>query len=221
MNNIIKKSFCLVLAFCLALAFAGCGDNAQDATEAKTTVTAFMDALVDLDMPEAAKYVDDPALIDSLGLNDISGMALEEAIKQNPGLAPYKEKFMPIVEKSIEKAKQVTSYQILSEEKVADGYVYKVSLTAPEDSTAAEEQLKKSMEEYSTEEGAMKLITELLSSGKITMDSTQDEIINATFDIMVVKIIEALDNITFETKTEEIAVSVSKTGDKWVVNTIG
>ncbi|MBQ9097388.1 MAG: hypothetical protein IJY55_03245 [Clostridia bacterium] len=219
MKNIISKTFCLILALCLALSFAGCGNNAKDAQEAKTTVTAFMDAVVNLDMNEATKYVDDQAVIDSLELGDISGLAIDTAIQQNPEMAQYKEKFVPIVDKAIEKAKEVCSYEIIAEEKESSGFVYTINLTTPNDSTAAEEQLKKAMEEYTTQDGLMKLMGELLSSGKVTLSSSQDEIINATFDVLLDKIINALDNITFETKTEEINVTVSKTGDKWLVNT--
>ena len=219
MKTVISKTFCLILALCLALSFAGCGNSAADAQEAKTALTAFMDAVVNLDMNEAAKYVDDPAVIDNLGLGDISGLALDTAIQQNPEMAQYKEKLVPIVNKAIEKAKEVCSYEIIAEEKDSSGFVYTISLTMPNDSTAAEDQLKKSMEEYTTQDGIMKLMGELLSSGKITMSSSQDEIMNATFDVLSVKIMDAIDNITFETKTEEMKVTVSKTDDKWLVNT--
>ncbi len=218
MKNIIRKTFCLILALCLALAFAGCGNNEQDAQEAKAAVTGFMDAVVNLDMQEAAKYVDNPEVINNLGLNDISGQAIDMAIQQNPVIAQYKDKFIPIVEKSIEKAKQVSSYEILAEETVSSSFVYTVNLTTPDDATATEEQLRKSMEEYTTEEGIMKLMNELLASGKITMSSSQEEITNATIDALIAKMIDAMDKITFETETEEIKVSVSKTGDKWLVN---
>jgi len=219
MKNLISKTFCLILALCLALSFAGCGNSAADAQEAKTALTAFMDAVVNLDMNEAAKYVDDPAVIDNLGLGDISGLALDTAIQQNPEMAQYKEKFVPIVNKAIEKAKEVCSYEIIAEEKDTSGFVYTISLTMPSDSNSAEDQLKKSMEEYTTQDGIMKLMGELLSSGKITMSSSQDEIMNATFDVLSVKIMDAIDKITFETKTEEMKVTVSKTDDKWLVNT--
>ncbi|MBR2973392.1 MAG: hypothetical protein IKC41_04165 [Clostridia bacterium] len=221
MKQVITKSLCLVLVLCLALAFAGCGNREAAAQEAKTTVTSFMDALINLDMQEAAKYVDDPAALGELDIANLSASTIDTVIENNPAMQPYKDKFVPIFDKALAKAKEVCKYEITSEEDDGVDFIYTINLTTPGDGSKTEEALKNAMAEYLTQDGLMKLMNDLLASGKISASSSEDDILNVAFDAITGKVLEALDTIEIETKTEEMNVTVSETDGKWLVKTVG
>ncbi len=98
----MKKIVAVLLACCLALSLAGCGEIQK----AESTVKGMFEAFKNLDFEEAQKYVD---------VGDITSVSDEASVN---------------VEKIIETVFGSLDYEIVSSEKVDDHVVVKTKITA-------------------------------------------------------------------------------------------
>ena len=216
----MKKLLSIVLALVLVLSVASCslfGGEKDSAASAEKTVESFMDALVDFDFKKLKNYVDDEdALPDEITNFDLEAN-LEKIIDDMPAeLDDYSDDLRSIFNDLIDKIKKEISYEIKETTKDEDSYIVTVEVTLPDmDSVNFENLLTDSMDESSL----MNILNEMIESGKITENTTEQEM----FDLLmpeVFKIMEdAIKDIEFETTTDEKEFVVVKSeDDKWVID---
>lgn len=216
----MKKLLSIVLALVLVLSVASCslfGGEKDSAASAEKTVESFMDALVDFDFKKLKNYIDDEdALPDEIADFDLEAN-LEKIIDDMPAeLDDYSDDLRSIFNDLIDKIKKEISYEIKETTKDEDSYIVTVEVTLPDmDSVNFENLLTDSMDESSL----MNILNEMIESGKITENTTEQEM----FDLLmpeVFKIMEdAIKDIEFETTTDEKEFVVVKSeDDKWVID---
>ncbi len=210
----LRKILCLMLALVCVLAFAGCGGGQNDEQAATDTVESFMDALMDLDIEEMKEYVTDEDDLDFGKFEEITAEALlDEITAGEPQMAAFADDFEPICEKMIDMIKDNLSYEITEVEKDGKNFVFAVEIEVP-DFDGMSSNLNRSMNSIDINSIAQ----ELLTSGKITATSSQQDIMNAIMPKIISVMDDALDNVKVTTDTEDCEVIVVKEGKEWLID---
>ena len=231
----MKKLLALLMALCLGLTmFTACGnkeegedtkkeekaekeekeESAED--EAKKVVESFMDAFVEFDMKEAAKYVDDDSFIDELGAESKDDMIDVVMDMMGEEVGEYADMFEPLAELIVDKFIDSMSYEITdTEESDDDEFTFTVELTSADfESVDFEEIFGSVLDQEASEELAM----ELIENGTITEDMTEEEMLAVVFE-EVIKIAEdTIEDLDIETTKEEQEIVVVKDDDEWIID---
>ncbi len=184
----VKKLLALLMALCLGLTmFTACGNKedgedtkkeekaekeekeekeASAEDEAKKVVESFMDAYMEFDMKEAAKYVDDDSFIDERGVESKDDTVTAIVDMMDEEFGDYADMFEPLAELIVDKFIDSMSYEIIdTEESDDDEFTFTVELTAADfESVDFEEIVGSVLDQEASEE----LVMELIENGTIT-----------------------------------------------------
>jgi len=181
--------------------------------EARLAAEGFLNAYCEIDLKGMAEFTDDVSKLPEAFIKDFD---LEKSLMELPEeLKVYEEGFKEIFEKAVGKMKNYTAYNIREAEKDDGGYVFSTDITFPDSESMNFEKL---ISDKFNEQTLNELIGDLLSSGKITYESTKEEIIAAMMPMMFDAVKEILDEAEWETKTEEAEIVVINKDGKWLVS---
>lgn len=218
----MKRFLSLALALMLVFSLVACssdeettgkkGKNDKDAVE--ETVTSFMDAYVNLEFDSLKDYVVDENSIPSEFADLNIDAAFNTMMAEMPAeMAPYSDDFKGFFDNIIGKMKEDLTYEIKEIEKLEDedGYNVTVSVTIPEvddfdfDSILGEDELST-------------VLSDLLSSGKINENMTEQEMMDVMVDAILNYANNAISNVEFETSTDDMELAVVKADNgEWLI----
>jgi len=223
MKRNFKMVLCMLMAAIMIFSFTACksdkgadtfGAETDDASASKATVESFMSALCSINFEEAKKYVETSVLEDVPfeNLDEVKNQALE-AMDFTDEMKPYKDQFIILFDEIINMALEKITYEIGEGEKQGNNYVYPVKISMPNFSVISDVDSKLG------EEIVGEIGNELLTSGEISTDSSQEEIMAALMPKLFEKltaIIEEMLDETEKTITEENVVVENKNG-QWII----
>lgn len=202
----MKKTVALLMAILCIVSLTACG-NAE--TKARETAEGFLNAVVNLDFEGAKQYVDNedaiPEAIENIDIGELMG-SLPEELQEG-----YGDELKGLVTKITDRAKEKLSYEILGVTEGEGEYAYSVKLTLPDVDTNA---LADSIDEKTVTD----LFTGALTSGKITLGSSQEEILAAVMPELITLLDQMIDTMEIGAEESEIEVVVTETDGKWLVN---
>lgn len=207
----MKKLLSLLLVLVCTISLVSCGGTNDEA--ARETVIAFMDAIADLDAETAEKYVDDASALPT----EFKNLDLSKLMEGMPSdLGDYTDDFETLFSGLMDKVKKEISYEIKESKKTDDGFVFTLDVTFPDFETTNIDTL---LEEQLDEESMQTLLMDMFTSGEITADSTETDIMNLIMPKMLDMLKTAFDKIEITTKTNESVFVVTKTDGQWLINT--
>lgn len=205
----MKKILSLLLSLLLLFTLISCVDSGEQ--EAMQTVQNFLDKLIVLDIEGAKAYVDHPDELDDI-FEGISKDTLFQAVPAE--FQKYADDFNTIIDSMLNKCASVMTYNIKDTYKEDGCFIYVVDMTYPNMDFDFEDAFEQSF----TEEVMMGIATELLSSGKITTTSTQEEIYDALMPKVFQKAQEVINEMELKTKMESIEIAVIEKDGKWLIS---
>lgn len=217
----MKKILTLIIAISSIFMFASCGADTTTEPDARATLTSFMDSLITLDIDQALNYTNDKGAIDSTLLDDLNlEKVLTDTLASNPNTSAYADLFTPMFDSIISKVANTMSYQINDYSGSGNEYSYNVDITVPDmDATGnVEALLTDAMGEHLSEEGITKIATDLFTSGKITLDSSESDIFNAVIEKLLPDIEAAITNIDIKTKVIPATFVITDDSGEWKIN---
>lgn len=217
----MKKILTLIIAISSIFMFASCGADTTTEPDARATLTSFMDSLITLDIDQALNYTNDKGAIDSTLLDDLNlEKVLTDTLASNPNTSAYADLFTPMFDSIISKVASTMSYQINDYSGSGNEYSYNVDITVPDmDATGnVEALLTDAMGEHLSEEGITKIATDLFTSGKITLDSSESDIFNAVIEKLLPDIEAAITNIDIKTKVIPATFVITDDSGEWKIN---
>ncbi|MBQ4543204.1 MAG: hypothetical protein IJA19_03430 [Clostridia bacterium] len=205
----MKKLSVLLVAVILMLSLFGCGNGEQLARE---TAEGFLSAYCELDIQKMMGFVDDTSKLP----DDVKDFSMEKIMGEFPEeLKAYTGEFEKVVNVFFDKAKEKMSYSIKESAEIEGGYEFVVDIIQADfENSEFEDKLTESL---STEK-ATEIVNELLSSGAITYQSTQEEIYNALVPKVVSIMEEVVNGLEIATKTEQGTVVVIEKDGQWFVS---
>lgn len=219
----MKKLLALLLAIMCVFCFVGCSNEAgeesgkgngskSDAEAAKAALTGFLDGFCKLDAEEMEKYIDDPSAIPE----EFNELNIDNLMDQMPAeLEPYSDDFEKLLNAMVDRMSKEITYEITDEKEDDGEYTYTVSITAPNfDDVDMEEVFADAF----TEDVMLEIVEELQASGKITDASSEEEIMDAVMPEIIDKAIETIDDMDFDTVTEDNTFVVCEKDGEWLVN---
>lgn len=222
----MKKLLALLLALSCAVSLAACkkskvdgGKPAPEKTDEQLATEAaegFLDALVDLDYDGMAEYVDDASVIPE-EFKDFNADELTKTMTegQGPEFEPFTEDLKGLSEDIIGVIKDNMSYKITSTEKDGDNYIITAEMSICDFDSVNFDSI---VEENFKEEDLNKMLMELLASGKISADSSQEEILAIIMPDMIKAMRDGVKNMDVTSTTEEYKLTVSEIDGEWLVN---
>lgn len=218
----MKKFFALFLTLTLAFSMASCSlfaNPEKDKSEVENTVKSFMDAYIAFDFEDLSQYVlNKEDLAAKIAEVDLT-VAFDDIMKDIPSeMAPYKQDIRKIFDNTIEKLKSNFSYTIVDAVKSesSNEYTVTIDLTVPDSDSA---DLGAFFSEAAGRETLLGILDGMISSGKITQSTTEQEML-ALLMPEVVKLIEsAIDDLEVDVITQNTHLTVTQTdGGKWVID---
>ncbi len=207
----MKKLLSIITIAVLTLSITACSGG-SDEEMAKKSAEGFLDAFVELDFETIADYMvepdDLPEEVKSLNLDGLMDNMGEE-------MAPYKEDFKTVFDGLIGAFSKKMDYEILSITPDGADYVVKADITMPKTEGIDFENM---FTDAFTEEEITQLAIRLLAEGKITADSTPEEIMGAIMPTMIEKFESVLEGLQLETYTEEVKMTVVNKDGKWLID---
>lgn len=222
MKTTLKKALCLLLALTCVLAFAGCTSTEDDGEtkkengkeEATEVVENFMDALIGLNFEEAASYIDDESVLDDMPFKNPDDI-IDMLVAESPEMAPYADDFKPMLDTMLNKITDKMEYTIGDAEKDGDDYKVSVTLTMPDEESMDFETV---MANLFTEEELNNMLMDLFSSGKISLESSEEEMMKVVVTEVVAKATVAIEDMDVQTTTEEKEFVVTKVDGEWLID---
>ncbi len=204
----MKKVLSVFLAFLLMFSLASCSSGEK---EARQTAVNFLNAFMDFDFETMCLYVDDVT-----ELQETTEMMKYDSIVENlpEEIQAFSDDFEEIYEIAFEKIRECMSYTIKDLRKDGDDYVFVVDITGVSQSQDIEGIITESFDEETMTEFTM----EMLSSGKITVSMTEEEMMEVIIPGIIEMMKPIIEGIEFETETAQQDLVVSKTNGKWLVN---
>lgn len=220
MKKIFKSSLCLLLALVISISFAACGDKkADNEKEARKTVENFYDAFCELNFNKMSKYVDKPEIFEEIKEQLDLDKIVNSLVSEEPMLSDYKKEFKNLLEKLINKFTDVLEYEINWVKKDGDNYIAEVETTVFEDDVA--DIIADAMNDAFSEQAMQDLLNKLIADGTITAEDSEDEVLEKIFDDFFDYADEIVDNIEFETKTDESVITISEIDGEFLIITDG
>ncbi len=205
----MKKLSVLLVAVILMLSLFGCGNGEQLARE---TAEGFLNAFCELDIEKMKGFVDDTSKLPE----EIKNFDKEKLVEEfPPELQGYSAELEGYVNSYFNKLKEYLSYNIKETVKTDDGYEFVVDLTTPDYQNVDFEEMLAN--ELSTEK-ATAIINELLESGAITYESTEEEMFAAVIPKVASVMQDIIKDIELTTITEESVLVVVEKGGQWLVS---
>ncbi|MBR3848398.1 MAG: hypothetical protein IKM21_03805 [Oscillospiraceae bacterium] len=218
----MKKFLALLLALTLAFSTVSCSlfaNPEKDKAEVEATVKSFMDAYIALNFDGLDQYVvNKEDLAAKLAEVDLTA-AFDTAMNDVPAeMEPYRQDLQKIFNDTIEKLKSKFSYTMVDAVRSEDGneYTVTVDLNVPDSDSA---NLGDVFSESANREAITGIINEMISSGKITQSTTQDEML-ALLMPEVMKLVETtINNLEIDVITHQGTLIVTKADDgKWLID---
>lgn len=218
----MKKLLALLLAFALVFSVTACSlfDNPEkDRAAVEETVKGFMDAYTAFEFDKLENFVVNKDDLSEKVAEVNMTAAFDEVMKDLPSeMAPYRQDLQKIFDDTINKVKSGLSYEITGIERSEDGdnYTVSISLTIPDFESI---DFNAAFSDVASEAVLTNVLKEMIDSGKVTANTTQQEMI-ALLMPEVVKLIEsAINDIEFEVVTEESKLVVVETDDDaWLID---
>ncbi len=225
----MKKLLALFLALMLAFSVSACslfGGDKEDSKKTtkndkeavEETVNAFMGAFVDFNFAELKNYVVDeksiPKDLANLDFDDYIDEAMEDF---PPELSAYEDDYRGLFDAMIDKVKSEFTYEIEEVEQVGkeDKYEVTIDVTMPDFENI---DIADTLEDTFSDDAFATILSDLLASGKITENSTEDEILDLVVDEVIDLCTDTINDLEFKTTTEELDLTVVKTDDgEWLI----
>ena len=207
----MKKLLALILALICVLSTTACGSISQE--DAEKTAKTFLDAYMDLDKDKIEDIVDNPDKLEAIIDYDAKKKEAMETLPEN--LKAYEANYEEFFDAVFEKMKSKMSYTI--KDTVVNGSEATVTAEIVIPNTESFD-AKAVLSERLNDEAIKKMVTELAKEGKITKDSTKDEILDLIMPLMIDQMVETVDDINFETETLTKDLVVYKKDGKLLIN---
>ena len=223
----MKKLLALMLALMLVFSMFACsstgdadGENGKKKSaedEAKETVDAFMSDLVDFKFDGIENYFVNPDSLPESITNLDMNTSLEAAMSTlPPEMSSFRADFEKIFNDVIDKAKADFSYEIkeIKKGEDKDTYVVTVALTMPN----LDEDFESFLGDFLNEEAVTEIAMRLISEGKITASTTEEEMYAVIIPEVVALFEKALDTVEFEVSTSDKDLVVVEDDGKWLID---
>lgn len=211
----MKKILSLMLALVLVFSMTACGVGEKENEEAaKNVVESFLSAVSNLEMDKLKDYVVDEDEIPE----EFAEMSIDKVMSEMPEeMEPYSEDFKKLFGGLFDKVKDKIEYEIKDVTKEEDDkYAVSVELTMPK---LDDVDIESVVEENISEEDLTAIAMRLFAEGRITVNSTQQEIMDVLMPDVINALEDVFDGIELETETEEKEFVVVKTeDDKWLID---
>ncbi len=211
----MKKILSLMLALVLVFSMTACGVSEKENEEAaKNVVESFLSAVSNLEMDKLKDYVVDEDEIPE----EFAEMSIDKVMSEMPEeMEPYSEDFKKLFGGLFDKVKDKIEYEIKDVTKEEDDkYAVSVELTMPK---LDDVDIESVVEENISEEDLTAIAMRLFAEGRITVNSTQQEIMDVLMPDVINALEDVFDGIELETETEEKEFVVVKTeDDKWLID---
>jgi len=214
MKKTLKALLCVVLALSMVFSFAGCSDDEPVAAppveesgksedNAKAAVEAVMEDVLAYDVDAIEEKLD----FECVDKEEILGELGDEELA---------DLYAPIVEKMFDEYVDSFEYEITEFGKDDGVYTAEVKFTCLDTDAITE-----SLEGGDSESMGEELVMEMLADGRITMDMSEEEFMDAIMKEMAPLLEEMMDEAIKDagTKTMYLDFVVVKDGDEWVIDT--
>lgn len=206
----MKKIIVFMLVVVMSFTFCACDNGEEDA---RLAAEGFLNAYVNVDFEKIANYVDDasnlPDEIKDFDVENIMQNSVPEEFKQ------YSEEFRSLLDVILTKMKENMAYTINSAEELDDKFIFSTSITSPN----FDIDFEKILSEKINEEQITGVIMDLYTSGVISDNSTQEEIIDAAIEPLFIMIKDAINETDFGKETTECEIVVKNIDGNWLVST--
>lgn len=239
MKKLLKTILMIMLMSSLILTFTSCGkdgdkisssqsdegaskeDKKNSKEKAEETVDGFMQALCKFDIEKMSKYTLDPDSVkDAIGFDDLKTYVTEEIYSGSTDeeIQMMSTLLEPVIDSYLEAVYDTMSYEITSSKKEGKDYVITTDFTYL-DFESAEEKLEGTMNEDMGTAG-QEVLTKLMEEGKITEDTTQEEMAKLLFEGVAEKLVPIIEKSIIEAPraTEEFIFFVTQKGENWYID---
>ena len=217
----MKKFLALLLAVVCTMSMVACGGTGKDTSAgAEKVVESFMDAFCDLDMDKVKDYVvDENDIPEEIANLDLSA-GIKKIMEEMPSEAEaYASDFEKVFNDLIEKLKKSLSYKIKKTEKAEEDYIVTVELTVPDPEKMESIDMESLFAESLDETALNDMLMKMLAEGKISENSTEQEILDLIMPELIKIVKNVFDSIELETITKDVEIVVVQTEDgKWLVD---
>ena len=240
----MKKLLSILLALTMVFSLAACGgDKAEkeakkgekvvdvvkddektkekdDEALAEETVEGAMDAFCELNLKEFAGYVNGEADLGDMPFenkDDLTDMFLEE-LGSDPGMEGMIELIQPVFETVVDAMLDSMTYEITDVSEDNGDYNFTVNFECMD--FEALDDFDSLMEGTDFETTMMEVVTELMESGDITEDMSEEEMMEALIpslvEILEDVIVEALESV--DTNEAELEFVVTEEDGEWLID---
>ena len=215
--NKFKKIICILLTSATALSFAGCGNTDQDKETVRELAETVLDALCNnLDLESVANHTEEGADtdLDFKNKDDLLNSLLSEGSLDDPLFEGQEDAFVSMYSKIIDKVLDSMSYTI------KDCDVNGKSATVKFDFTVLDVDNLNFEDIDDSELNIQEYVGTLLSEGKISINSTEEEISKAIVPILLESLSDYFDKKLSEADqtTEEYEIQFVKKGGEWLIS---
>ncbi len=219
--KMMKKSVLyMLLAIAMLLSFTACSieTSGEDATEA--VVTKFMDALMVFDTDTMKTCITEKGDFSELGIGNME--ELKENMMMAMGLGDVPEQLSSVkadlealASRIVDKLLATMNYEITGINGEGEEYVANVSLWIVDENSLKASFSQEKITEMSTELGM-----ELLSSGKVTPEMSQEEILSVAIKESIIMMEKYFDEILAGAEEKEIHcdLTVIKSEAGWLID---
>lgn len=189
--------------------------SAADEVKARAAVDNFMNALCSYDVEKAASYTNNPALVKMLvPFSSEEEMVAGYMKSIPPELQKYEAALNDYINTVISVMKDKTTYKINSLTFAEDGFHAKIEYTTIDGSDSSMQKITEKMSKEITMEN---LANELIISGKINDQMSEEEIMDVFVPYAMEQMSDFVKNSDFKTNTQTLECKIVKSGGKWLL----
>lgn len=207
----MKKLLALMLAVACLFALTSCGGLSED--DAREVAEKFMNAYMEMDADTIKKLADDKDELPEEILDFKGWDAEKEEIMENlpAELSGYTKDMEKIVDTVIDKALDAMDYKITKVKEVEGGFEVSVEINAI--NGAMGDSFGEILTDSMDQSAMMQLVTKLMQEGKISVTSSQEDMMKVLMPEIIKIIGDAVEKIEFEIETKDVVLFVYENED--------